>query len=81
MRAVVVRASTSSWISQPTPSADSVECSAPGAEGRRGWTPVSTGSTSGASWTVSVTGAGGATVLGQSAPATLTRSIWPGDHA
>ena len=63
------------------PSADSVVCSAPGPKVGAGHEPSSTGRSISAECTVSVTGAGGAIVLGQSEPATLTRSTWPADHA
>ena len=78
---VVVRRSTSRVTDQTTPSASSDDFGAPGV--KVGGSPLSAGQSGSSSeppCTVRVTGAGGAIVLGQSAPATETRSVWPGDH-
>src|SRR4051794_32714882 len=72
---VVVRRSTSRLTVQLTPAGSSPEDGSPAvSEGAEDSSPAHSGSSSDPSCTVNVTGAGGATVFGQSAPATESRS-------
>ena len=77
----VVRFRTSWWIDQPIPSVVSDECAAPGPKTGSGNSPSRNGSVSDAVRNVIDTGAGGAMVFGQSAPATDTRRVLPGVHS
>jgi len=65
---------------QSTAAGDSFACSAPGSKVGSGKSPSRKGSVRDAVRSVIDTGAGGATVLGKSAPATETRSVLPGVH-
>ena len=76
---VVVPRSTSRVTVQEMSPGSSEDDSSPGAKaGGCSSSPDRSGSSSEPSCTVSVTGAGGAIVFGQSAPATERRRVWPG---
>src|SRR3954470_19853667 len=62
------------------PSVDSEECSSPGVNEGVGKSPSRNGRVTDAVRRVNDTGPGGATVFGQSAPATAMRSVFPGVH-